>query len=339
MPASPISLPRLLLHLFNHLQLDDKALSWVKPRYLGCHYSADWSDRSYGFYPWPYTVADMPIEIAYLFIDGGYLRKRYADAMRRVFGDDGEIDVGAVRSWLWNRFGSSVIPRRAFYYDCLHDVQLDSETEQQFRARVDKQKAEFQRIQSLSGFHVRLGRLTGRGGNVRQKGVDVLLAVEMLDNAFRKNMDEIWLLAGDADFVPLIEAVTRLGTWVNVFYDAHAASRELYSAADQGIEFKFADAYSWGTQQTRQRCRLPEQLDFRSNHRAGLTQSSTVIRGKDETGHDYLCGKSANQDQFILALNTADSSIAFRHERVDVLKSFGNEYFGRIAWTAPQREA
>src|SRR6185312_746069 len=119
------------------------------------------------------------------------------------------------------------------------DIRLDSESEEAFRARLDHQRAEFQQIQSLSGFHVRLGRMTGRSGNIRQKGVDVLLAVEMLDNAFRKNMDEAWLLAGDADFVPLVEAVTRLGTWVNVFYDAHAASRELYSSADQGIEFKF----------------------------------------------------------------------------------------------------
>jgi len=28
---------------------------------------------------------------AYLFIDGGYLRKRYVEVIQRVFGEDGEL--------------------------------------------------------------------------------------------------------------------------------------------------------------------------------------------------------------------------------------------------------
>jgi hypothetical protein len=275
---------------------------------------------------------------AYLFIDGGYLRRRYADAMQRVFREDGEIDIGAVRTWIQGKFGSGDTPRRVFYYDCLGDIKSNSETEEEFRTRVENQKAEFQRIQSIPGFHLRLGRLTGRAGNTRQKGVDVLLAAEMLDHSVRKNMDQAWLLAGDADFVPLVEAVTRLGTWVEVFYDSHAASKELHSAADQGIAFGFLDMYSWGTNKVRRRCQLPEQLDFRSDHRVGLAQSSTIIRGKDEAGRDYLYGKSPNQERFILALNTADSSIAFRHDKLDVLRNFGNEYFGKIVWTESKQQ-
>ena len=84
-------------------------------------------------------------------------------------------------------------------------------------------KQNYKKSNLYLGFTFIGGRITGRPGNIRQKGVDVLLAVEMLDHAFRKNMDEAWLLAGDADFVPLVEAVTRLGTWVNVIYDPRAA--------------------------------------------------------------------------------------------------------------------
>ena len=38
---------------------------------------------------------------------------------------------------------------------------------------------------------------------LRQKKVDVLLAVEALDHAFRGNMSRAYLIAGDLDFAPL----------------------------------------------------------------------------------------------------------------------------------------
>jgi len=160
----------------------------------------------------------------YLFIDGAYITKRYTEAMQRVFSADGELDLSRVQLWCASN-GHPV--RRVFYYDCLADIKRERESETEFHARLEQQKERFDRIQSLSGFHVRLGKLTGTR-SLRQKGVDVLLAVDMLDHAFRKNMEEVYLLAGDADFVPLVEAVTRVGTWVNVVYDPRASAKALY---------------------------------------------------------------------------------------------------------------
>jgi hypothetical protein len=78
---------------------------------------------------------------------------------------------------------------------------------------------------------VRLGSLSGKGNRKRQKKVDVLLAVEALDHAFRKNMAQVCLITGDLDFSPLVESLVKLGTYVTVSYVASSGiSSTLMSA-------------------------------------------------------------------------------------------------------------
>jgi hypothetical protein len=64
------------------------------------------------------------------------------------------------------------------------------------------------------------------------KAVDISLATEMLGHAHLDHFDVGVLLAGDGDYVPLVEAVKRLGkrVWVG-FFDQYAA-RELQLVPD-----------------------------------------------------------------------------------------------------------
>ncbi|MCC6676057.1 MAG: NYN domain-containing protein [Phycisphaerales bacterium] len=50
----------------------------------------------------------------------------------------------------------------------------------------------------------------------KAKGVDVALAVRMLEDAHRGNFDTCFLFTSDVDFLPAVEAVRRLGRKVNV---------------------------------------------------------------------------------------------------------------------------
>jgi len=50
----------------------------------------------------------------------------------------------------------------------------------------------------------------------RSKGVDISLATDVLSHAFRDNFDLAVLIAGDADYVPLVEELKRLGRIVCV---------------------------------------------------------------------------------------------------------------------------
>jgi uncharacterized LabA/DUF88 family protein len=271
----------------------------------------------------------MITSVHYLFIDGGYLRKRYADGMQRVFGVDGDLNIRSIRNWLTSKVNRDM--RRVFYYDCLHDIKLSNENDDEFAARLKKQRAEFDEIQSIPGFHVHLGTLKGTTKRPRQKGVDVLLAVELLDHASRKNMDEAWLLAGDGDFVPLVEAVVRIGTWVNVVFDPRAVAKELYSAADRGLAIHFDDIYAWSSDSAQQAFKKPEIINF-AGPQPGIIDSGTHQEGQNENGQKLEFGQQANGKGLLIAYTINGSTMALKHTDEKVIKNYACELFGQISW-------
>jgi uncharacterized LabA/DUF88 family protein len=247
--------------------------------------------------------------------------------MQRVFAQDGELDFATMQRW----FQSRGAVRRIFYYDCLRDIREQGETEPQFNARVQKQKDELEAIQALPGFHVHLGRLTGSGRNLRQKGVDVLLAVEMLDHAFRKNMGDAYLLAGDGDFVPLVEAVTRLGTWVEVFHDPRTASRELCAAADVGVPLSINDFWSWSTNALQLAHPLPAP-DHNAQYTVDNLGPVNRREGTNEAGTRVTLGQQIDPVRFFLYIHQRGNVTVFRHSDSDILERYYHDRFGQIAW-------
>ena len=66
----------------------------------------------------------------------------------------------------------------------------------------------------------------------RSKGVDIALATDMLGHAFRDNYDLALLVAGDGDYVPLVEEIQRLGKIVCVSFFQQGLSEQLTLASD-----------------------------------------------------------------------------------------------------------
>lgn len=64
------------------------------------------------------------------------------------------------------------------------------------------------------------------------KMVDISMATEMMQHATRKNMDVAVLIAGDEDYVPLVEAVKREGCKVLVWFLHNGLSPHLVAASD-----------------------------------------------------------------------------------------------------------
>jgi uncharacterized LabA/DUF88 family protein len=177
----------------------------------------------------------------YLFVDGAYLRQRHSESISRVFSKQTKLDLSKLRAIL-RRDNTSF--QRVFYYDCLDDIVRTNEEPEQLKARINEQEEFFDRIRALDGFHVGLGSLSGTSKKKRQKEVDIRLAVEMLDHAFRRNMSSAGLIAGDLDFVPLVESLVRLGTWVDIFYDPRSIAPGLLASADRGVQLGFQNYYS-----------------------------------------------------------------------------------------------
>lgn len=71
-------------------------------------------------------------------------------------------------------------------------------------------------IQMLDGFVLRTGRLTKKGKIVKQQGVDVKLAIDAIQHAYRGNMKSCTIYSGDGDFIPLVDALVESGIFVNV---------------------------------------------------------------------------------------------------------------------------
>jgi len=73
----------------------------------------------------------------------------------------------------------------------------------------------------------------------KAKGVDIALAKDMLSGAFLNNFDVAVLIAGDGDYVPLVEEVKRLGKIVYVaFFATNGLSLELRLSSDVFFDFE-----------------------------------------------------------------------------------------------------
>jgi uncharacterized LabA/DUF88 family protein len=65
-----------------------------------------------------------------------------------------------------------------------------------------------------------------------EKGVDIALTKEMLVNAFNNNFDECLLIAGDEDYVVLVEEVKRYGVRVHGAFIRRGLSEKLQLSFD-----------------------------------------------------------------------------------------------------------
>ena len=263
--------------------------------------------------------------IAYLFVDGAYLRERYRTSMTAVFGIDGDLDVRKI----YDLFTREL--KRVFYYDCLQDIQCDGEDDSNFRSRVAEQEERFEQIQLATGYHVRLGSLSGTSKKIRQKKVDVLLAVEALDHAARKNMEVACLLAGDLDFVPVVESLVRMGTWVEVIYDPRSAARHLYLAADGSHKLGFERYYDWSTDSFRNSHPIPTR---RFNESIPAERYGELLKvGKTSHGEYVALGERPGEKfLYVQSGRWGGSNLVLSHPNVTELERYFVEAMDGVEW-------
>jgi uncharacterized LabA/DUF88 family protein len=255
----------------------------------------------------------------YLFIDGEYLRRIFNQSMQSVFSCDGELDFKELK----NAAGA----RRAYFYDCLDDIQRPGESDGDYARRVETQETFFAGVQALSGFHVRLGSLRGSPKRLRQKEVDVLLAVDMLTHGFDGNVEKAVLLAGDLDFRPIIEALVRRGVFVEVWYEKNSLAKELRWAADHGYRMDFEQLYRWAAYSFRERCPLPR-VD-----RAHLPLVNvTYDREGSFNGRNLRIMQDCGRGDFVLRFDNFDGILWMDHSDRNVLERYFTVTHGPIVW-------
>lgn len=105
---------------------------------------------------------------------------------------------------------------RTYVYDAL-PYQGNPPTPYQSQLLASKQKF-FHSIGQLPSFDVRFGKQRPRGPGFIQKGVDILLAIDMIRLSSKQQIHKVFLIAGDADYVPVVRATRDEGVSVTLYY-------------------------------------------------------------------------------------------------------------------------
>lgn len=93
---------------------------------------------------------------------------------------------------------------RVYYYNAPVPSEPDPD-------RYRRQQRFLAQVQATPNVVVRLGRLEPRGETLVEKGLDVLIAVDMLMHAVRGNYEVAILVSGDGDLKEAVVAVSELG--------------------------------------------------------------------------------------------------------------------------------
>jgi uncharacterized LabA/DUF88 family protein len=166
--------------------------------------------------------------VKYLFIDGGFL-----DAMiektRKYFGLSEPIEYRYE-----NVTGGFT---RSFYYDA-YPTRKTNQSDEQYRDMIVAKERKFRKINLAPGVHTREGitrNRTAGESRLEQKGVDILLAVDVFRHATHGNMSEAHIMTTDIDFFPLFDALreTRVSTHLHCY--PRETSEELMFLADKVV--------------------------------------------------------------------------------------------------------
>lgn len=114
---------------------------------------------------------------------------------------------------------------RTYYYNVLQDPTLrpDGYREQQEFLDV---------LRRTPYLEVRLGTIKLSQGTAIEKGIDIMLATDLLYFAWNNFYDVAVLVSGDADFAYALQAVKNMGKHVEVAYFEGSISKDLLSVAD-----------------------------------------------------------------------------------------------------------
>ena|SRR5258708_1824937 len=197
-----------------------------------------------------YATANTIERDGYVFVDGEYFIQNFYEQTKEWF--NGEIDID------FNHLIDTSSNKRLFYYDCEDPEQRPGEDEGTFQARVGAKKRIHNAIKFASFCHLRLGRLKGEGRRKRrQKGVDVFLAVDAMEQAARGHMKRATIITGDGDFEPLVQSLVDLGIYVTVRAAKNTCSDTLISSADCFHELDFGTFTQFATTELSEKYPIP----------------------------------------------------------------------------------
>jgi len=158
-----------------------------------------------------------------IFIDGGYLNK----ILKKYFYKS-NINYTKLCDNICNKLNVNRL--RTYYYTCM-PIRRKGNIEDE--KKHENMQRFVRNLKRLPRFEVKLGKLQIIGEQFKQKMIDVLMSLDIVDMCFDKQIEQVILIAGDADFVPAIRKAKSHGAIVHLFYHPSSVHNELLDEIDE----------------------------------------------------------------------------------------------------------
>jgi uncharacterized LabA/DUF88 family protein len=177
-----------------------------------------------------------------LFIDGGYLRRKLMDLKNDELFDLQKFQDEICKKLIFDRSVYNYELIRTYYYDCNFDI-TDPELSEDRKRKFAENKTRFDGLNGIRKVEVKIGHLSN-SDPPRQKGMDVLIAIDMLSKGFKDHYDIGILFCGDKDFIPIVKAIKdQTGKRVFGGFFINYCPPELMREFDEYYEIPFPHAW------------------------------------------------------------------------------------------------
>jgi uncharacterized LabA/DUF88 family protein len=232
---------------------------------------------------------------AYAFIDGASFERNAGPILAQYESPIEELN--------WQALTRNA--ERIFYFDAL-PTKKNNQTDEDFQTQLSNKQQFFSRLRRVPNMHVREGITRFRQGSgkplLQQKGVDIALAVEVLRHAHSGNMDVARIFANDADFYPLLDALTSTKVRSELYFSANAVSTELVEAADMAEELNHYTLHTSLPEAQRQKYTI-------SGHAEDISHYSRRLLGEANFGPVYVLERPTEPKLYVLEGPYQDSNL------------------------------
>jgi len=163
------------------------------------------------------------MEKSAVFIDGGYLNRVLSNVYPSVSLDYLKFSEQICLDLNLDRL-------RTYFYHCLPVIRDGNAQDASLHRSMQKFLS---RLKRLPRFEIKLGKLQLIGGQFRQKMVDVLMSLDIVDMCFDKKIQHVILIAGNSDFVPAVKKAKDCGAIVHLFYYSKSVHNQILDEVDE----------------------------------------------------------------------------------------------------------
>lgn len=136
-----------------------------------------------------------------IFIDAEYV----IQSLRRLHGLDRKIQIQEID---WQNLITYIVQSRLLVRSYYYTSQLNAEFDLKQREKQDDYLLSLKN--TIPSFEIKLGKMIRQQGTWVQKGVDVRIALDMVNKASHNHYDIAALVTGDSDFTDLLGEVKEV---------------------------------------------------------------------------------------------------------------------------------